>query len=355
MRYFRFLIRLNPLVIQLKKHAWRSATALLLAFLLINACTTRGVKLDKDSGDARRISYAQASAPFAAMSELAYDRDPSDSEVLKQQSDLKKFLEAQGWAQVTSADCRPTTQAQELGLCYDVWHNSKLQPDVVAIAIRGTEFSDIQDWKSNLWWVTRFFWCEANQYRRAPSEDEIGRIIKKYSQVGNGKAEIITTGHSLGGGLAQCIFYAFPDKVAQCYAFHPSPVTAFYDSHGRTDAADARTSYTEMLPLAAFPSHRILRLYEKGEILAFARGTMRMLYPVDEKILEVRFNFSDERDEANGKRRGRTSIEEHGITSFARKLSIVAETKPKTTPPIPLEPWWRGASQQEIPEQAPNK
>ena len=100
-------------------------------------------------------------------------------------------------------------------------------------------------------------------------------------------------------------------------------------------AADLdRADYSQLLPLAAFPAHRTLRIYEKGEVLAYGRSIMRPLYPVDEKILEVRFNFDGVKIDPVGN---------HGMTSFARGLQTASVLDGPDTAVLTADytPWWK--------------
>src|SRR5258708_33626872 len=83
------------------------------------------------------------------------------------------------------------------------------------------------------------------------------------------KGTIISGGQSLGGGLAQQFAYSLPTssevpRVAQVFAFDPSPVTGFYS----VDKALRNKNRSKL---------RINRNYERGEILAIARSFMSFL------------------------------------------------------------------------------
>ena len=82
---------------------------------------------------------------------------------------------------------------------------------------------------------------------------------------------LFSTGHSLGGGLAQQFAYALPNdpagvvpRVSEVYAFDPSPVTGYFSV-----ARDLRESNSRELSID--------RIYERGEILALARSLMSLV------------------------------------------------------------------------------
>ena len=102
---------------------------------------------------------------------------------------------------------------------------------------------------------------------------------------------IITTGHSLGGGLAQHLAYSLPavqssdgtliPRVSNVYAFDPSPVTGWYSVK-----SDLRTLNAKGL--------KIDRIFEHGEILSYARLILSYFNPPsanDPAIREIRYNF----------------------------------------------------------------
>jgi pimeloyl-ACP methyl ester carboxylesterase len=289
--------------------------------LFITGCSTSGVTIDTDKSRTRSKAYANAIAPFAAMSALAYAPDAKDPNTTEARLKLETFLTTgpAPWQKLTNFFAGPA--AMEVGLAYEVWINPHLTPKVVVIAVRGTEFTQWQDWKSNLWWLTRFF-TDKNQYRIAPSAEEVGLVFEYFKNQPD--TVFITTGHSLGGGVAQCLMYAYP-HVSQCYAFNPSPITAYYDQ-----LEDKRRTYSEKLPLPGFPSHRTLRIYEKGEILAYLRAQMRMFYALDDKIMEVRWDFDPKHD----------IIGNHGILGLARNAVSVHQDAEIPSPAPEYQPWW---------------
>ena len=306
-----------------------------------NGCSTSGVLLDHDDQKNRSIAYARAAEPFAMMSALAYATNGTDKNDLAQRKDLAAHLEASGWHQDCTGRFSPTANAKNVGLHYDVWINEVQHPAIIVIAARGTELKDWRDWWSNAWWLTRWL-SNSNQYRVIALPTEAGRVFSTYEkEIASNKVVVITTGHSLGGGIAQCLRYAYQKQVSQCYAFDPSPVTGYMDNHGRSKAEGVqnRKSYMESMPILGFPAHRTLRIYEKGEILASFRGFMRGLYAVDDKILEVRFKFDPHFK----------PVAQHSMMLLAEKIFNSANpTNQMAQPDLnqlnQYHPWWKSSA-----------
>src|SRR5437764_10099636 len=96
---------------------------------------------------------------------------------------------------------------------------------------------------------------------------------------------ISTTGHSLGGGLAQEILYAAAYKIDHAIVFDPSPVTALHDL-----TPEAQSVYHHQLNRSVLSQYRIIRAYERGEILMFARNAVYLVYKPDTQTISIEFN-----------------------------------------------------------------
>lgn len=107
------------------------------------------------------------------------------------------------------------------GLFYEtfVFRNRSNEIDEAVIVFRGTEGLNLRDWGANL---SVSVGAEPQQYRIALSEIE--PVIDELKRISSARLSIYTTGHSLGGGLAQQIGYRFAE-ISTVYAFNPSPVT----------------------------------------------------------------------------------------------------------------------------------
>lgn len=188
------------------------------------------------------------------------------------------------------------------GFDYGVWQDiSAKNPKRVAISFRGTDFKEPGDWYSNLRFVTRFNPGTWDQYQQ--TRDLIPVLVRKLKLEYGDDVQIITTGHSLGGGLAQHAAYSSKD-IKLVYAFATSPIT------GAT-SLDSRVSTDDV---------EIYRPYEAGEALSILRWGSRRLISLPQenpKVTEVRFNL---RSTYNRGREGDGPISQHSIRRFSCDL-----------------------------------
>ena len=158
---------------------------------------------------------------------------------------------------------------------------SSQNKQVYAIVFRGTD-SGI-DFVSNFRWVTQFIPFITDQYDfvRKNMKDIISAIDAVYG-ADVVDLEIIATGHSLGGGLAQKAAYS-TDRIKTVFAYAPSSVTGFFDVK-RQDRNRRKKGMC------------IYRIHERGEILAYLRRILKLVYPVlqiNPKIVEIRCDFKE--------------------------------------------------------------
>ncbi len=165
------------------------------------------------------------------------------------------------------------------GFHWEIWKKQHSDGKmIVAFVFKGTKSG--WDWYTNLRWATRFLPFTWDHYRQ--TMDQAPWIIQKVQEkAGADNLEIITAGHSLGGGLAHLAAYLSPN-VSKVFAFNSSPVTGFYS------IALPEREKNKM-------GKKVYRIYEDGEGLGFVRHFMKWLHPlskVNPQIIEIRCGFS---------------------------------------------------------------
>jgi hypothetical protein len=227
---------------------------------------------------------------FALLSQSAYGdikKDKADKE--ERCVDAKKILENEGWClwrDFPGTDLQK--QMDSVHLRAEVWTNRS--KSAVVVAFGGTVFSNWKDWKSNLRW---FYPFRRDEYTLIVSDfgPEFARTFARKKEQAPWEflksSSIYSTGHSLGGGLAQEFAYSLPidefavPRVIQVYAFDPSPVTAFSSVKRRT-----RNENKNGL--------KIDRIYERGEVLAILRSITNAIYKppsANPEVRQVRYNL----------------------------------------------------------------
>ena len=181
------------------------------------------------------------------------------------------------------------------------------------LAFRGSEFTDVSDWRANFRWFMPGLRA-GDEYPEA-RQTSVEWVASACRGLGTDfdQLDVTMAGHSLGGGLAQNAGYAVAralqpglapasgelsdqerkeqELLAACpqekvrvrvVAFDPSPVTGYRDEQG--------------LPRCENPLSRrcrapiIMRLYEKGEILAPLRRVVSWFNPLWPNICEDRYS-----------------------------------------------------------------
>lgn len=224
-------------------------------------------------------------APYAAMSALVYkdahiDKGPDWEE---KAAGLRAYLDGLAWKSEDGVPGLPVTDDKD-GMFFRVWSKSDSEFDDIVIVYRGTS-DGMRDWvNGNLWWFTRYLPGD-DQYKlsRASAKVVLDHFSRRAEQSGR-KVRFHTAGHSLGGGLAQNVLYAFPEQILQAYAFNSSPVTGY-------SLSDAKQQREACHCLDADPGGeaRVFRVYEKDEVLAWLRFPLKLVLPLNRQIVEVRF------------------------------------------------------------------
>lgn len=220
---------------------------------------------------------------FASMSSLTYEENmhcekktdhinPDDRET------FENILSNREWKEVTDIEGLSACE-DDIGLFYRVWKKESDEKNQVVISFRGTD--GIKDWfYGNLHWITQFLPIE-DQYSAAR------KIMQKvFAHFGESDKPIqfFTTGHSLGGGLAQHILYSYPTKITQAIAFDPSAATGYVKQSLENQLASCECDSSDLNGEA-----RIYRIYDAYEILANIRIFHKIFFNPERHIQEIRF------------------------------------------------------------------
>jgi pimeloyl-ACP methyl ester carboxylesterase len=258
---------------------------------------------------ADRSAVAGRVLPYALMSAYAYRlgpgcADPGNAQKLDEAA--QRGFEARiaataggagAWTRVPALGIRDEAGHLECeddeGLAYHVWERTLDGRKLVVVAFRGT--SGKGDWKyGNLWWFGRFVFHD-NQYTRARTH--AAAIIRQYDEEAAREnlkpPRFVATGHSLGGGLAQQVLYAFPDRVEQAIVFDPSSVTGYVDvdHEHHVMACGCEIPALRAEGIVIEPEPRILRVYQTYEILSDLRIFHKIFFEPERHVMEVRIPF----------------------------------------------------------------
>ncbi len=190
------------------------------------------------------------------------------------------------WADFPEKDPALETDADKQQLFFEVWQKGT-PGEMVAIVFRGTVPSKWKTWLADFRWFIPHHQDQYTVAAKQLAQDFAEQVAKRIANGAlNKDVQLVSVGHSLGGGLAQEMAYALPDKpniprITKVYAFNSSPVTGFYSV-----PTEQRDINAETLD--------IYRIFEHGEILAYVRLLTSYIIPpsaVDPAIAEIRYNF----------------------------------------------------------------
>jgi hypothetical protein len=223
--------------------------------------------------------YAEEDWEFAWLAASAYGKTPAAAKRRARTADAEEHvdpevpLRAAGWERWNAF---PTDglhrKIESTHLRVEVWQKQRENGTcVVAVTFGGTVFTDWRDWKANLrWFLPGGQRDEYTDVVRTFAPAFIDEFVQRLAGRALASIELVSTGHSLGGGLAQQFAYAHclddrVPRVNQVYAFDPSPVTGFYSVKRAVRNVNRKTL-------------KIDRIYERGEILAVVRSIMSVLW-----------------------------------------------------------------------------
>jgi hypothetical protein len=243
-------------------------------------------------------SFAQEHWEFAWLSDAAYQETPAGQKHMRKMladpkprigtvlPDPVTRLTGAGWKRWDNFPGQELLkQIKNTHLRVQVWERH--DPPAVAVTFGGTVFNNDADWRANFRW---FIPGHRDEYTDvvqsfAPGFDlELKRRSQSMDTDHLSKLVLYSTGHSLGGGLAQQFAYSVPldcvKQVCHVYAFDPSPVTGFFSALRKLRDANRRGLLID-------------RIYERGEILALLRSLTSLFCRPSTKnaaIRGVRYN-----------------------------------------------------------------
>jgi len=227
-------------------------------------------------------------------------------------------LEAAGWIRWPPFGTPAIwQQIDDAHLRVEVWENPANA--AVAVAFGGTVLGNEKDWLSDLRW----FIPDPNDEYTQVVRIFVGPFCAEYRRrfPAARRPALYSTGHSLGGGLAQQFAYGLPledgvPRVAAVYAFDPSPVTGYFSVPRTLRDENKRNLFID-------------RVYERGEILALVRSLLNLIYEPpaqDPAIRSVRYSLFY----------GWNPLADHSIVQLADKIDRAVAAHGGATPPSPL-------------------
>jgi hypothetical protein len=252
---------------------------------------------------------------YALLSVAAYGRSNPKRRSAKAGDvapDIEQRLRKAGWELWPDfPDPKLAKEMEESHLRAEVWEHAG--EAIVVAAFGGTVFTSGKDWGSNLRW---FMPWHKDEYSEIVSRFAPDFVCALANRIKNGdpaywqRVKVYSTGHSLGGGLAQQFAYALPigsgvPKVSEVYSFDPSPVTGFYS------VKRALRNHNKY-------GLKIGRIYERGEVLAVMRSITSLIWKPTAANAEIRGSRYNLFYSLN-------PIVGHSIEELARRMHDVAE------------------------------
>ena len=242
--------------------------------------------------------YAKEDWEFAWLSVVAYAKTPGAVAHARMRRRKVNLAADQASAQTEAGDINATAENRLAAAGWSRWQGfpddgllkkiatthlrvevwERKNPAAVAVTFGGTVFNNDKDWLANLRWFLPGHRDEYTDVVQAFAPAFAPELKRRWPQ----GVTLFSTGHSLGGGLAQQFAYSVPlgsMKVTKVYAFDPSPVTGY-----RSVAKPLRDANKQGL--------LIDRIYERGEILAILRSLTSLFWRptrVDAAIRGVRY------------------------------------------------------------------
>jgi Lipase (class 3) len=235
------------------------------------------------------LPFATEDLDFALLSQAAYDQTPAGIRERKPASGTaENKLAERGWTKwhEFGEKVQLPQKLNNAHLRAQVWIQKS--SNTVAVCFGGTVVSNGKDWISNFRWFIPFHRDEytetVNVFGPAFAEEFVMKIRPQMSD--QKPLNFCSTGHSLGGGLAQQLAYSLPKssslpRIQKVYAFDPSPVTGYFS------VARALRRENRMGLL-------IDRIYERGEILAYLRSITNFIHQpsaINAAIRQIRYNL----------------------------------------------------------------